>query len=59
MGKKLLASIEHHFGNLATPRTGNAKQHKLLDILVIAIRAVICGTDGWNEIELFGKKKKK
>ena len=59
MGKKPLASIEHHFSSLADPRTGNAKQHKLLDILVIAICAVICGADGWNEIELFGKKKKK
>lgn len=59
MGKKPLASIEHHFGSLADPRTGNAKQHKLLDILVIAICAIICGADGWNEIELFGKKKKK
>ncbi len=59
MGKKPLASLEHHFGGLPDPRTGNAKQHKLLDILVIAICAVICGADGWNEIELFGKKKKK
>jgi predicted transposase YbfD/YdcC len=59
MSKKPLASLEHHFGDLADPRTGNATQHKLLDILVIAICAVICGADGWSEIELFGKKKKK
>jgi len=29
----------------------------LLDILVIAICAVICGADSWEDIELFGRAK--
>mgnify|MGYP005859171001 CR=1 FL=1 len=51
-------SIETHFGKLRDPRIGNAKRHKLLDILVIAICAVICGADSWSDIELFGKNKR-
>lgn len=58
MDKKPTAKIEKHFGNISDPRIGNAKRHKLLDILVIAICAVICGADGWSDIELFGKNKR-
>ena len=31
--------------------------HRLVDILVIALCAVICGADTWTEIELFGRAK--
>lgn len=58
METKPTASIEAHFGRLPDPRIGNAKRHKLLDILVIAICAVICGADSWSDIELFGKNKR-
>jgi predicted transposase YbfD/YdcC len=33
------------------------KEHKLIDIIAIAICAVICGAEGWVDIELFGKSK--
>ena len=33
------------------------KRHQLLDIIAIAICAVICGADSWVYIELFGKSK--
>lgn len=33
------------------------KQHELLDILVIAICAAICGADGWEDVETFGKTR--
>jgi predicted transposase YbfD/YdcC len=58
MKKKALPSIAKHFEGLQDPRTGNAKQHIFLEILIIAICAVICGADGWSDIELFGKTKK-
>ena len=35
------------------------KRHRLNDILTIAICAVICGADGWAQVELFGKSKLK
>jgi predicted transposase YbfD/YdcC len=57
MESKPTARIEAHFGQLRDPRIGNAKRHKLLDILMIAICAVICGADSWSDVELFGKNK--
>lgn len=51
-------NISTHFEGLQDPRTGNAKQHIFLEILIIAICAVICGADGWSDVELFAKNKK-
>lgn len=59
MKEKPNAKIETHFGRIEDPRTGNATQHKLIDIIAIAILATICGADGWTEIEMFGKSKQK
>lgn len=50
-------TITKHFGELADPRVGNAKRHVLLDILVIAICAVICGANTWVEVEAWGIAK--
>jgi predicted transposase YbfD/YdcC len=36
------------------PRTGPAKQHLLIDILTIALLAVICGADDWVAVHDFG-----
>jgi predicted transposase YbfD/YdcC len=49
--------FESHFGKIRDPRIGNAKQHKLIDIIIIAICAVICGADSWNDVELYGRNK--
>lgn len=49
-------AIAEHFSKLEDPRWHN-RRHKLLDIVVIAICAVICGADSWEEIELFGRSK--
>lgn len=50
-------SIDKHFANLEDPRVDRTKLHKLIDILVIAICAVICGADNWEEVQLFGEAK--
>ena len=47
--------VANHFASVRDPRSGNALQHQLLDILVIAICAVICGADSWVEIEQWGQ----
>ena len=39
------------------PRIDRCKRHQLLDIIAIAICAVICGADSWVHVELFGKSK--
>jgi predicted transposase YbfD/YdcC len=46
-----------YFQDLADPRKTNSL-HKLSDMLVIAVLAVICGADGWVQVEMFGKAKR-
>jgi predicted transposase YbfD/YdcC len=50
-------SIDEHFGTLTDPRRDHLKAHRLLDILTIALCAVICGADDWVEVETFGQAK--
>ena len=59
MGEQPIASIEHHFSDLEDPRIDRSKLHELLDIVVIAICAVICGADTWVEAESYGQAKLK
>jgi predicted transposase YbfD/YdcC len=46
-----------YFAALPDPRVDRTKLHGLLDILVIAVCAVICGAEGWEDIEEFGRAK--
>jgi hypothetical protein len=57
MPKKPLEAIEEHFSKVTDPRKERTKDHKLIDIIVIAICAVICGAEGWVDIELYGNSK--
>lgn len=57
MPKKPLEVIEEHFGKITDPRMDRTKHHKLIDIIAIAICAVICGAESWVDIELFGNSK--
>ena len=50
-------SISDFFSDLTEPRDSN-KRHKLIDIITIALCAVICGADTWEDIEEFGDTKK-
>jgi predicted transposase YbfD/YdcC len=55
--EKSSVSISTHFADLEDPRIDRTKLHKLFDIIVVAICAVICGADSWVEIEEFGNAK--
>jgi predicted transposase YbfD/YdcC len=50
-------SIVAHFAHLEDPRVSPATRHQLLDIVAIAICAVVCGADTWVEVEAFGRAK--
>ena len=50
-------SIAAHFDTLSDPRISRKTEHKLLDIIVIAISAVICHADDWVSIAEFGRAK--
>ena len=57
MAKGKGGSIMECFGRLEDPRIGRCKRHQLLDIITIAICAVICGADSWVHAEMFGRSK--
>jgi predicted transposase YbfD/YdcC len=57
MWEKGLGSIEAQFGELTDPRVQGRVEHRLMDIIIIAICAVICGANSWSEVETYGKAK--
>jgi predicted transposase YbfD/YdcC len=50
------SSFISHFSSIEDPRQSN-KQHQLMDILFLSICAVLCGAEGWEDIEDFGHVK--
>lgn len=52
-------SIAEHFNDIEDIRIERGKKHKLIDIITISICAVVCGADGWIDIEMYGIARKK
>lgn len=48
---------ETFFADVPDFRLNRRKKHNLLDILVIALVAVVCGADNFEEMELYGRQK--
>jgi predicted transposase YbfD/YdcC len=48
-------SLKHHFQIISDPRSGPAQLHELLDILMIALCATLCGAEGFNDFALWGR----
>lgn len=57
MSKDPTKKLREYLEELEDPRVDRRKRHKLLDIITIAICAVICGADTWVGIERFGHAK--
>lgn len=53
------ASLKKHFAPVRDPRVERTKHHRLIDLLVIAICAVICGAEDFVAIAAFGRAKEK
>ena len=47
-----------HFSVLPDPRVDRTKKHLLMDVLFIAICTIICGGEGFTDMEAFGVAKK-
>jgi predicted transposase YbfD/YdcC len=52
-----LRDLESLFAQVKDPPMERTKRHRLRDIIIVAICGVICGAEGWVEIEEFGKAK--
>lgn len=50
-------SVTRHFAALPDPRVERTKEHLLLDILTIALCAVICGADSFVGMVTFAEEK--
>ncbi|MGH7962955.1 MAG: ISAs1 family transposase [Candidatus Binatia bacterium] len=50
-------SIKSHFRNLKDPRRRHGQRHRFLDIITIAICAVIAGSNSWTDIAAFGRRR--
>jgi hypothetical protein len=46
-----------YFSGLTDPRVARTREHRLEDILFIAIVSIICGAYIWHDMEEFGKAK--
>jgi len=46
------------FACLKDPRLNRRKRHLLLDLIAVALCAVIAGADNWQQIEAFGRKRR-
>ena len=59
MRKETWETFDVHFGDLDDRRSTINRRHQLLDMMVIAICAVLCGADDWEGVAEFGRAKAK
>ena len=53
MGPNSVKSFQEYFGDLKDPRVERARRHELLDIIILAVCAVICDSNTWVDIADF------
>ena len=51
-------SIPKFFAKLQDPRRAHRRLHRLQDIIVIALCAVIAGAQDWQQIATFGRRRR-
>lgn len=54
MSQPVGTALTAHFAHVPDPRLARTKDHQLLDILVIAICAILCGANDWVGVATFG-----
>ena len=57
MSKETAPSLVEHLKQIPDPRVKRTQRHELMDILVIALCATICGADNWVGVVQFGVAK--
>ena len=56
MGNK--SSLIECMQEVPDPRAPYNQKHKFIDVIMIAVMAILCGMDTWNEIEDWARSKK-
>jgi predicted transposase YbfD/YdcC len=57
MNADIVTSLEACFSDLPDPRVQGRCDHKLMDILIIAVCAALCGADSWVGVETVARAK--
>ena len=52
-----IPTIVEHFGDLEDPRRTFLNDHPLINIITIALCAIIAGAETWTDVESFGRNK--
>ena len=52
-----IAGLIERFGDLPDPRVEGRTDHDLLDIIVLALCAVMSGAEGWDDMEDWGRER--
>ncbi len=55
----MVESIRQYFSGLPDPRCRRGRRHRLEELVLIAILAVICCTDNWQEVAQWAYAKRK
>ena len=50
--------VTRFFDDVKVPRMDRTRHHKLEDILMIALVAILGGAEAWTQVEMFGRAKK-
>lgn len=57
MSASLWPTLVEYLSDIADPRVERTRLHSLTDLLAIAICAVLCGAEGWDDFVAFGRAK--
>lgn len=52
-----ISTFVTHFADITDPRQLGKIEHKLFDIMLLTISAVISGAEGWEDIEMFSEER--
>ena len=55
--EQICSSVITHFAKLEDPRVVGRTSHRLLDIIVTTICAVICGAESWGDVAIYAEQK--
>jgi predicted transposase YbfD/YdcC len=55
----MVETIRRYFGELPDPRHRRGRRHRLDEMIIMAILAVICSADSWQEVAHFARAKEK
>lgn len=55
MATKFLGATYKHFEKITDPRINRGHNYPIIELISLTHCATICGANGWNDVERFGK----